>query len=801
MTNQAVPPRTPFSTHLSRSARETELRLRSIFQWKKKRPPVLLMVLAALACLSCGSLVSCQVEGASPDAASVGSGESTVWDALRAGADLTGLDDSEGLACTALASVSGDGYTLAALTVHDWQSNYVLVIGAADDGAGELLGPVFQTGASGGVPFCTALEDYHGAPALLYTANGMSQGLSWGEAGLVSWSEKGLDWSWPAEGDVLAEGSQARADYDAYWTDHLALMAPGGVDVFARTDNAVIDGDGPQWAPDHNELFYAAPEDQLPIGVYYQVRTWLEEFTRNQINPWNSQNASAVWQISSLIPEDGVYPDRNFDGEARYHLVARAENGEDQYFSANLIFDHGEGRVTGVDGWATGTAVFLGLANAAYSLSLADGRELTVEFRESLTRPGEDETYRTVDEILVWDGEELLQTITAGAVTGSGDYLFEGLYRIEGSGDTGAPDLRDINFDGSDDLGVLAAGSLPRNVPYAYFVWDEGEEQLVFSQVLFGPVTLDYPDREVIEFSAVQNGLYLYDHYVPDSSGALRLTLREEEDQLSQTAPWGQVWVNTYEPEGDKLVRTGRELRESDWSQYLTMPRELSPPPEAEPPAVTPDPEARAAFAAALEALISDYVLPGGVPVDPPATQDGMAANQFAVCDVDGDGEEELVIGYVSGMYAGYRGMVYRYDPASGRLETQLEEFPMLTFYDNGAVQAGWSHNQGRGGRFWPYTLYRYQPETDRYDRVGSADAYDLEVAAYNDLHDYPFQTDTSRSGFVFYLDTGDGGSAYDVPLDLSDYLAWRESWLGGASRLNILYQSLTRENIEALVG
>ena len=54
------PPRSPFSTSLSGSARETELRIRNIFQWKKKRPPVWLMALTALAILSCGSLVSCQ---------------------------------------------------------------------------------------------------------------------------------------------------------------------------------------------------------------------------------------------------------------------------------------------------------------------------------------------------------------------------------------------------------------------------------------------------------------------------------------------------------------------------------------------------------------------------------------------------------------------------------------------------------------------------------------------------------------------------------------------------------------------
>ena len=62
-------PRSPFSTPLSGSAKETELRIRNIFQWKKKRPPVWLMVLMAAICLSCGSLVSCQVSEASPSGA------------------------------------------------------------------------------------------------------------------------------------------------------------------------------------------------------------------------------------------------------------------------------------------------------------------------------------------------------------------------------------------------------------------------------------------------------------------------------------------------------------------------------------------------------------------------------------------------------------------------------------------------------------------------------------------------------------------------------------------------------------
>ena len=60
------PPRSPFSTRLSGSARETELRIRNIFQWKRKRPPLWAMALTALVILSCGCLVSCQRRPAEP---------------------------------------------------------------------------------------------------------------------------------------------------------------------------------------------------------------------------------------------------------------------------------------------------------------------------------------------------------------------------------------------------------------------------------------------------------------------------------------------------------------------------------------------------------------------------------------------------------------------------------------------------------------------------------------------------------------------------------------------------------------
>ena len=56
-------PRTPFSTPLSGSARETELRLKNIFSGPKKRPPVLFLALMFSLCVFCGNLVSCQIAG------------------------------------------------------------------------------------------------------------------------------------------------------------------------------------------------------------------------------------------------------------------------------------------------------------------------------------------------------------------------------------------------------------------------------------------------------------------------------------------------------------------------------------------------------------------------------------------------------------------------------------------------------------------------------------------------------------------------------------------------------------------
>lgn len=53
-------PNTPFATRLSGSAKETQLRIHSIFQWKKERPSVWLFTFIVVVIFGCIGLVSCR---------------------------------------------------------------------------------------------------------------------------------------------------------------------------------------------------------------------------------------------------------------------------------------------------------------------------------------------------------------------------------------------------------------------------------------------------------------------------------------------------------------------------------------------------------------------------------------------------------------------------------------------------------------------------------------------------------------------------------------------------------------------
>ena len=204
------------------------------------------------------------------------------------------------------------------------------------------------------------------------------------------------------------------------------------------------------------------------------------------------------------------------------------------------------------------------------------------------------------------------------------------------------------------------------------------------------------------------------------------------------------------------------------------------------------------AYSDALETLIQNNILPDGT--EAPELSGDMALNKFAICDVDDDGKEELILIYTNTYTAGQTGYVFAYDPETKQLHTELREFTCLTFYDNGVIKALWSHNQGRAGSdFWPYNLYQYAPETDSYALVGMVDAWDKRYPGTNDPDDvFPSHIDKSGTGFVYYIMKD---RQYDTshPVDASEYNAWINTYVENASEIEIQYMDLTEENVSQI--
>ena len=204
---------------------------------------------------------------------------------------------------------------------------------------------------------------------------------------------------------------------------------------------------------------------------------------------------------------------------------------------------------------------------------------------------------------------------------------------------------------------------------------------------------------------------------------------------------------------------------------------------------------ARTAYVSALEQLLESHRLPDGSALGSGDVNQDLSGDAFAVCDVDQDGAEELIVLHTSDMMAGQAAYVFGWDPDAGQIRTQLQEFPALTFYESGAVQADWSHNQGKGGSFWPYTLYRYDEVQDLYVEVGSVDAW--EKAQWPE--DYPDQADSSGSGFVYYIHAS-RALDWEDPLDASVYQGWRYPYVRSGQTLEPDYRSLSQENIQLLL-
>ena len=192
---------------------------------------------------------------------------------------------------------------------------------------------------------------------------------------------------------------------------------------------------------------------------------------------------------------------------------------------------------------------------------------------------------------------------------------------------------------------------------------------------------------------------------------------------------------------------------------------------------------ARKTLEDAVETLRTTGTLPGFEAL----VGDEMSTEyRYTITDIDGDGFEELLLMQDTGVMASMDYLLL--DGQGGQLRAELEVFPSLTFYENGYVRADASHNQGLAGDFWPYALYRYDAESDSYQKVAAVDAWDGSIHAQDYAgNPFPKDADASGAGIVYYVAEngetyGDNGTFAVEPMDQADFQKWEASWQGSGA-------------------
>ncbi|GAU78835.1 hypothetical protein [Fusibacter sp. 3D3] len=202
------------------------------------------------------------------------------------------------------------------------------------------------------------------------------------------------------------------------------------------------------------------------------------------------------------------------------------------------------------------------------------------------------------------------------------------------------------------------------------------------------------------------------------------------------------------------------------------------------------------AYKSILEGIFSEHTFPGGEACDWTEDSD-LSQNQFAVYDIDQDGQNELIIAYTNASLAGMVELIYDFEINTQTANEVFREFPTITYYDNGIVKAEWSHNQGLAGDFWPYTLYKYESESDQYANVGMVDAWDRSLSESNyEGNSFPSESDTDGDGIVYYI-MQDGEYKLDQPIDYAEYEQWRDAYMNNAKEVTVPFVNLTQENID----
>ena len=538
------PPRSPLSTRLSGSARETELRIRSIFQWKKKRPPVLLMALAGAAILLCGSLVSCQVQAAAPTAGP----EFTL---THSGTETVPFDRLLGYSGTVTHTVSDEG-----------ADQYIYEIVLPEDTVftlAELSGQVFHLDLNGDGELDLIAASPTGRLVVFQRwpdGSIRSQDLSQAAGELLGleprgWEDTALTFH-PEDRTVTVQSAFGQTQ--VFPLSQLLETARTGEIILPSDQQPLEDGIRMVFCDRVNLDGHGGQDDSAVVTAqsfdtgYFEGQAVLEvTLGSGEVLRWTDDcscypvlrpafltSSQQECLLLELQPKSANYGAANYyvlevtDGQLSERLRLEVETPQGLLSASGAYVRTGTDGLqelrlpTVVDKWRNPMWCTLSWSEEAQQFqSVSDGfftdldfvtvegdRTLTLELRGRRS-PDDNGPWLYYDQISVWENGRLLQAIlpefplpasnvfdadTLARTTIPADHYFPKGFATTYTFDTY---IQDVNFDGSEDLGLPCDTSYTEM--HAWYLWNPAREQFEYAFAVAGELTLDEKNQQIIE--------------------------------------------------------------------------------------------------------------------------------------------------------------------------------------------------------------------------------------------------------------------------------------------------------------
>ena len=164
--------------------------------------------------------------------------------------------------------------------------------------------------------------------------------------------------------------------------------------------------------------------------------------------------------------------------------------------------------------------------------------------------------------------------------------------------------------------------------------------------------------------------------------------------------------------------------------------------------------------------------------------------NQFSIYDIDQDGALELIISWKNCSMSEMWGGVYQYDFESNSYTEELRDEDIM-FFENGAATIDASHNHSRG-EMWPFAVYMYSPEQDRYEFIFHAYSWDK----MQKEEGFPEEADTDGVGTVYFVDYGFDSGYYENPISQTDFYEITIQYLSGVNVLDYPLYIISEQGI-----